>query len=40
VLFTRTPATGWVIYHEVIETSKSFIRDLTVIEQDWLVEAA
>ncbi len=40
VLFTRTPQTGWVIYHEVIETTKSFIRDLTVIEQDWLVELA
>ncbi|GHJ87867.1 hypothetical protein NliqN6_4269 [Naganishia liquefaciens] len=40
VLFTRTAATGWVIFHEVVETSKSFIRDLTVIEQDWLVELA
>ena len=40
VLFTRTPSTNWVIYHEVIETTKSFIRDLTVIEQDWLVESA
>lgn len=40
VLFTRNPSTGWVIYHEVIETTKSFIRDLTVIEQDWLVDLA
>ncbi|KAJ9119855.1 hypothetical protein QFC24_005569 [Naganishia onofrii] len=40
VLFTRNATTGWVIFHEVVETSKSFIRDLTVIEQDWLVELA
>ncbi|KAI5449470.1 hypothetical protein NCC49_004691 [Naganishia albida] len=40
VLFTRNATTGWVIFHEVVETSKSFIRDLTVIEQDWLVDLA
>lgn len=40
VMFTRTASTGWVIYHEVVETTKSFIRDVTVIEQDWLVELA
>lgn len=40
VMFTRQPATGWVIYHEVVETTKSFMRDLTVIEEDWLVELA
>lgn len=40
VMFTRQPSTGWVIYHEVIETTKSFMRDLTVIEEDWLVELA
>jgi ATP-dependent RNA helicase DDX35 len=33
VLFTRMPATGFVVFHEVIETSKSFMRDLTVIDQ-------
>ncbi|ODN84690.1 hypothetical protein L202_00583 [Cryptococcus amylolentus CBS 6039] len=40
VLFTRQPSTGWVIYHEVLETTKSFMRDLTVIDEDWLVELA
>ncbi|WVW83262.1 hypothetical protein I302_105281 [Kwoniella bestiolae CBS 10118] len=40
VMFTRQPSTGWVIYHEVVETTKSFMRDLTVIEEDWLVELA
>ncbi|KAK8869932.1 hypothetical protein IAR55_000500 [Kwoniella newhampshirensis] len=40
VMFTRQPSTGWVIYHEVIETTKSFMRDLTVVDEDWLVELA
>lgn len=40
VMFTRTASTGWVIYHEVIETSKSFMRDVTVIDEEWLVELA
>ncbi|BEJ09885.1 hypothetical protein CcaverHIS641_0608000 [Cutaneotrichosporon cavernicola] len=40
VMFTRQPSTGWVIFHEVIETTKSFMRDLTVVEEDWLVELA
>ena len=40
VMFTRQPSTGWVIYHEVVETTKSFMRDLTVIEEEWLVELA
>ncbi|KAF5511398.1 putative ATP-dependent RNA helicase DHX35 [Colletotrichum siamense] len=31
----------WVIFHEVMETSKKiFIRDITKIEKDWLVEYA
>ncbi|GAA5968670.1 hypothetical protein JCM21900_005472, partial [Sporobolomyces salmonicolor] len=40
VLFTRNPTTEYVIYHEVIETSKRFMREITSIEQDWLVELA
>lgn len=40
VMFTRQPSTGWVIFHEVVETTKSFMRDLTVVEEDWLVELA
>ena len=40
VMFTRQPSTGWVIYHEVVETTKSFMRDLTVVNEEWLVELA
>lgn len=40
VMFTRQPSTGWVIFTDVLETSKSFMRDLTVIEEEWLVELA
>lgn len=32
VLFTRNPPTGYVVFHEVVETTKRFIRDITVIE--------
>lgn len=39
-MFTRQPSTGWVIFHEVIETTKSFMRDLTVVDEEWLVELA
>ncbi|KAM0792469.1 hypothetical protein ACM66B_005144 [Microbotryomycetes sp. NB124-2] len=40
VLFTRTPSTPYVVYHEVIETTKRFMREVTSIEQDWLLELA
>ncbi|KAK4689933.1 ATP-dependent RNA helicase DDX35, partial [Tremellales sp. Uapishka_1] len=40
VMFTRQPSTGWVIYHEVVETTKSFMRDITVVDEEWLVELA
>ncbi|GAA5996462.1 uncharacterized protein JCM10292_007626 [Rhodotorula paludigena] len=40
VLFSRTPPKPFVIFHEVIETTKRFMREITVIEQDWLVELA
>ncbi|KAK0532280.1 hypothetical protein OC834_002666 [Tilletia horrida] len=40
VLFTRVPSTKWVIFHEVVETTKRFMRDVTVIEEDWLPELA
>lgn len=33
VLFNRNPKSGWVIYSEVVETTKSFMRDVTVIER-------
>lgn len=37
-MFNRRPETGWVMFHEVMETKKRFIRDLTVIDPDWLPE--
>lgn len=40
VMFTRQPGTGWVVFTDVLETSKSFMRDLTVVDEDWLVELA
>lgn len=40
VLFNRSPSTKWVIFHEVVETQKRFMRDLTVIEEEWLPELA
>ncbi len=33
VMFNRVPSTKWVIFHEVIETTKRFMRDLTVIDE-------
>ena len=30
----------WVIYHELVLTSKEFIRDLVVIDPKWLLELA
>ncbi|CAG8828164.1 20304_t:CDS:2, partial [Racocetra persica] len=38
VLFTRNAP--WVIFHEVVETTKAFMRDLTVIDPAWLAELA
>ncbi|KAI8922517.1 P-loop containing nucleoside triphosphate hydrolase protein [Powellomyces hirtus] len=38
VLFRRAPS--WVVFHEVVETTKPFMRDLTVIEPEWLTELA
>ncbi|KAJ3145964.1 ATPdependent RNA helicase [Geranomyces michiganensis] len=38
VLFKRAPE--WVVFHEVVETTKPFMRDLTVIEPGWLTEIA
>ncbi|KAI7849071.1 P-loop containing nucleoside triphosphate hydrolase protein [Circinella umbellata] len=38
VLFNRNPQ--WVVFHEVVETNQAYMRDLTVIEPDWLTELA
>jgi hypothetical protein len=37
-MFNRKPETGFVVYHEITETKKKLMRDLTVIESDWLTE--
>ncbi|KAI9488661.1 P-loop containing nucleoside triphosphate hydrolase protein [Zychaea mexicana] len=38
VLFNRNPQC--VVFHEVVETNQAYMRDLTVIEPDWLTELA
>ncbi|GES86963.1 probable ATP-dependent RNA helicase DHX35 [Rhizophagus clarus] len=38
VLFTRNAP--WVIFHEVVSTTKSYMRELTVIDPAWLTELA
>ncbi|XP_062501947.1 probable ATP-dependent RNA helicase DHX35 isoform X2 [Corticium candelabrum] len=30
----------WVVFHEVIQTNKDYMRDITVIEPEWLYELA
>lgn len=37
-LFQRQP--DWVIYHELVMTTKEYMREVTVIDPKWLVEAA
>lgn len=37
-LFQRNP--DWVIYHELVLTTKEYMREVTVIESKWLVELA
>lgn len=36
-MFTRTPSTGYVVFHDIVETTKTFMRDITVIDSDWYV---
>ena len=38
VLYKRTPK--YVLYHEVVETTKPFMRDVSVIEARWLTDLA
>lgn len=35
VLFTRKPRTGWVVFHEMEETTKIQISILTEVEPEW-----
>jgi len=37
-LFQRNP--DWVVYHELVLTTKEYMREVTVIEAKWLVELA
>ncbi|XP_042486081.1 probable pre-mRNA-splicing factor ATP-dependent RNA helicase DEAH5 [Macadamia integrifolia] len=37
-LFQRQP--DWVIYHELVMTTKEYMREITVIDPKWLVELA
>ena len=39
VLSTEAPP-KWIVFNEVVETSKLFARDVTVIKPEWLVELA
>jgi len=38
ILFTRNAP--WVIFHEVVSTTKAYMRELTVIDPAWLTELA
>jgi ATP-dependent RNA helicase DHX8/PRP22 len=37
-LFNKTPE--WVIYHELVLTSKEYMREVTTLDPKWLVEVA
>ncbi|KAI9906859.1 hypothetical protein PsorP6_004416 [Peronosclerospora sorghi] len=39
-LFMRNPPPKWVIYNELVFTSKHYIRSVLVIEKEWLIELA
>eukprot|EP01134_Creolimax_fragrantissima_P006981 CFRG6981T1 len=39
VLYDERPP-PWVVYHEVVLTSKEYMKDVTVIDPSWLLEAA
>ncbi|XP_074646855.1 putative ATP-dependent RNA helicase DHX35 isoform X2 [Tubulanus polymorphus] len=39
VLYTEKPP-EWIVFNEVVQTKKDFMRDVTVIEPEWLYELA
>ncbi|KAF2349992.1 Helicase C-terminal [Trinorchestia longiramus] len=39
VLYTAVQP-KWVVFHEVLHTNRAYMRDLTVIEESWLMELA
>ena len=40
VLYTVDDMPEWVVFNEVIQTSKHFMRDITVVKPEWLYEIA
>ncbi|XP_076470144.1 putative ATP-dependent RNA helicase DHX35 isoform X2 [Babylonia areolata] len=40
VLSAHTPLPPWLVFNEVVHTNKEYMRDVTVIEPDWLCELA
>jgi pre-mRNA-splicing factor ATP-dependent RNA helicase DHX16 len=39
-LFNEEVPPRWVLYHELVETTKEFMRNLIVIKPEWLIEIA
>ena len=39
-LFKTDPPPRWVVYHELVETSKEFMRQVITISPEWLLEVA
>jgi ATP-dependent RNA helicase DDX35 len=39
-IFFKSRVPQWIIYHEVVETTKIFIRDILSVEPEWLLELA
>jgi pre-mRNA-splicing factor ATP-dependent RNA helicase DHX16 len=39
-LFKEEVPPRWVVYHELVETTKEFMRNLIVIKPEWLIEIA
>ncbi|KAF0757136.1 hypothetical protein AaE_004367, partial [Aphanomyces astaci] len=40
VMFMRNPAPRYVLFNELVFTSKQYIRGVVPIEKEWLVDAA
>lgn len=40
VYFTRAPPSPWVVYTELVHTTQPMIRDVTVVDEAWLVTLA
>eukprot|EP01138_Halocafeteria_seosinensis_P014354 gb/GECG01014655.1/.p1 GENE.gb/GECG01014655.1/~~gb/GECG01014655.1/.p1 ORF type:complete len:887 (+),score=92.20 gb/GECG01014655.1/:1-2661(+) len=40
VLYTRTPHPNWIVYGEVVTTSKTYLRTVSRIEPEWLLQYA